>query len=863
MVSTAFTFREGSFTLSWDSITSCAFPGNDKLDSQKLVLRQVFDVSEIKEAEVIMNKLHLWLILGLGSMVVGLIAVGAAIAVVGFPSSAVSTPSPQATVTPVVPSDTPYPTSSISGIVWHDVCDSQTASLTPSDIPEGCLRAQDEIGLRANGVFDPGEEGITGVDVRLGLGSCPSLGFKSTQTDVSGSYQFFDLIADDYCISIDANSQTDDTILSVGSWTVPVIQRAQAAIGVTVAAGEKHTDIDFAWDYHLLPPRAPTPTALSSSATPTPPACIDRATFVQDMTIADNTPITAGNAFEKVWRLRNAGTCTWNPSYSLSFTSGHSMGAPAAVPLPGTVAPGSTVDLRVKLVAPTNIGTYRGNWHLKNPGGILFGIGEKADKPFWVQIIVGPLNAGGAISWRAEYFANRSPKGTPALVRYDSVIDFNWKRDAPASVIPADDFSVRWTGKAEFAGGTYRFLVLMDDGARLWVDDQLVIDAWKDGSAREISTDVALIKGTHNLRLEYYEHTRDARIRLKWEKVDAPTFPDWKGEYWADRELKGSPDLVRNDKDIQFQWESKSPAAGLPVENFSARWTRKLSFETGSYILKARADDGIRIFLDGKLILNEWHSSDGSKTYSVKKSLSGKHTLVIEYYERTGKAMIKVWWERIEPAPTVTPTVTPTPTPTDEPAPAPKAIYSFVDKLCDAEWRNSAGPLSCPGEVDDQQGSVTLPTAFTREDGVLANGPAFLLQPETVDFGWIRGTYPSFEVQSGDRLRATVGCLENQTACAVTIELKFRLLNTPDHALAAWSEKYDGQVNTIDIDLTPLAGQVVTFTIEAYAEKASAHNKIFWLSPAIWRQIGNNQAGRLADQLTRTTLSSESSRSPA
>ncbi len=800
-----------------------------------------------EEAKVIMKKLHLGFILGLGSVVLGLVAVGAMVAIFGSPSSMVSTPSPQATAMPVIPSDTPYPTSSINGMVWHDICDSQTVSLTTSDIPVGCVRVQDEIGLRANGVFDPGEEGIAGVNVRLGLGSCPSLGFKATRTDASGSYQFADLMTGNYCVSIDASSQTDGAALSAGSWTVPVVQGSQAATGVTVAAGEKYTGINFAWDYQLLPPPAPTPTALGSTATPTPPACNDRATFVQDVTIADNANITAGKTFEKVWRLRNTGTCTWTPSYTLTFAYGHSMGAPAYVPLPGTVAPGSTVDLKVKLVAPTNVGTYRGNWFLENPGGMLFGIGEKADKAFWVQIIVGPLNAGGSISWRAEYFANRNLKGTPALIRYDSVIDFDWKRNAPASVIQADNFSVRWTGKAEFSGDTYRFRVLMDDGARLWVDDQLIIDAWEDGSVREISADVALVKGTHNLRLEYYDRTRDARIRLRWEKVTSPTFPDWKGEYWANRELKDSPALVRNDINVQFQWESKSPAAGLPVENFSARWTRKISFDSGTYTLKARADDGIRIYLDGKLILNEWHSSDGSKTYSVNKSLSGKHTLVIEYYERTGKAMIKVWWEKIEPTPTPTPTATPTltptpvptdeptPAPTDEPAPAPEAVYSFVDKLCDAEWRSSAGTLSCPGKEDDPQGAVTLPSTFTREDGVSTDSSAFLVQPEMVEFGWIKGAYPPFDVQSGDRLRATVGCLQNQISCAVTIEVQFRLKNTHDYALVTWSEKYDGQVSTIEIDLTPLAGQSVTFTITAYAEKASVHNKIFWLTPGIWR----------------------------
>ena len=143
--------------------------------------------------------------------------------------------------------------------------------------------------------------------------------------------------------------------------------------------------------------------------------------------------------------------------------------------------------------------------------------------------------------------------------------------------------------------------------------------------------------------------------------------PDWRGEYWSNMGLLGSPTLVRNDPAVDFNWGAGSPAVGLPADGFSARWTRQVSFGRGSYRFSAQADDGIRVYLDNRLLLNEWHDGDGSAIYSVDSPVEGAHWVTVEYYERVGDAMARFWWQKIGELPTDTPTRTQTATATRTP----------------------------------------------------------------------------------------------------------------------------------------------------------------------------------------------------
>jgi hypothetical protein len=140
---------------------------------------------------------------------------------------------------------------------------------------------------------------------------------------------------------------------------------------------------------NTLAPQAPTATRVPP--TPTPVPC-DRIKFVKDVTYPDNTEVAPGTTFVKTWRLQNDGSCTWTTAYSVVFTGGDAMGAPAASPLSGDVAPGQNVDISVSLTAPTEGGTYRGDFKLRNASNTVFGLGND-NKPFFVQIKV-PVATG-------------------------------------------------------------------------------------------------------------------------------------------------------------------------------------------------------------------------------------------------------------------------------------------------------------------------------------------------------------------------------------------------------------------------------------------------------------------------------------
>ena len=246
--------------------------------------------------------------------------------------------------------------------------------------------------------------------------------------------------------------------------------------------------------------------------------------------------------------------------------------------------------------------------------------------------------------WRGEYYNNISLSGSP-LVRNDAKVEFDWGSSSPAKGIRSDNFSARWTRRLDFEGKTYRFNVRVDDGVRLWVDGQLLIDQWNDGSPRTYSAEWTMTPGKHDLRIEMYERTGQASIKFWREKVES--YPDWKGEYFGNVALSGSPSLIRNDKGIDFSWGGSAPAPGLPADRFSVRWTRQLHFPAGSYRFFVEVDDGVRVWVDGLLLIDQWH--DGVGSYRGDLYLSeGTHTVRMEMYENAGKAMGRMWWDRQE-----------------------------------------------------------------------------------------------------------------------------------------------------------------------------------------------------------------------
>jgi beta-glucosidase len=119
-----------------------------------------------------------------------------------------------------------------------------------------------------------------------------------------------------------------------------------------------------------------------------------------------------------------------------------------------------------------------------------------------------------------------------------------------------------------------------------------------------------------------------------------------RAEYFANRDLSGTPALTRVDPEVSFDWGVGSPAAEIPVDNFSARWTGKLVAPvSGTYALGATADDGVRVYLDGKLIAEDWtQHAPRTVTGPVTLEAGRAYDVKIEYFEGGVGAVAKFVW---------------------------------------------------------------------------------------------------------------------------------------------------------------------------------------------------------------------------
>ena len=108
--------------------------------------------------------------------------------------------------------------------------------------------------------------------------------------------------------------------------------------------------------------------------------------------------------------------------------------------------------------------------------------------------------------WTAEYFANQDLSGSPVFTRNDPQdIAFEWNTGSPDNRIPDDQFSIRWTQTLNFEEGVYTFTTTSDDGSRVYVDGQLILNAWQDQDQVTTNANVELTAGAHTVVVEYYE----------------------------------------------------------------------------------------------------------------------------------------------------------------------------------------------------------------------------------------------------------------------------------------------------------------------------------------------------------------------
>ena len=134
------------------------------------------------------------------------------------------------------------------------------------------------------------------------------------------------------------------------------------------------------------------------------------------------------------------------------------------------------------------------------------------------------------------------------------------------------------------------------------------------------------------------------------EEASAPQNPGTgnglKGNYFNNTNLSGTPALTRNEN-IDFGWGSAAPGAGVSSNNFSVRWTGYIEPPaTGSYRFQTVADDGIRIWVNGVQLVNDWRKHSATTITSSTINLTGgtRYAITVEYFEASGQAAARLRW---------------------------------------------------------------------------------------------------------------------------------------------------------------------------------------------------------------------------
>lgn len=252
-------------------------------------------------------------------------------------------------------------------------------------------------------------------------------------------------------------------------------------------------------------------------------------------------------------------------------------------------------------------------------------------------------------AWTAQYFNNPNLQGPPVMTRLEPQINWWWGRGSPDPFVFPDYFSARWTATLPFNAATYRFTLYGDDGVRLFIDDIRVIDQWKIQNLTGYSIDVPLSAGLHTLRVEYFEATENAGVRLNYEiAVGPPPFPgsqsdQWYAEYFLNPNLSGSPALIRYEGQSGIRF--LNPPPGFPRENFSVRWTRRACTPGRPTVFYLTTDDGARFFIDSTLIIDQWRIQSATSYRQNVDLTAGCHTFRLEYFQASGQSILDLTWD--------------------------------------------------------------------------------------------------------------------------------------------------------------------------------------------------------------------------
>lgn len=257
------------------------------------------------------------------------------------------------------------------------------------------------------------------------------------------------------------------------------------------------------------------------------------------------------------------------------------------------------------------------------------------------------------------------------LQRVDESIDWFWTYDAPDRGMPRDHYSIRWEGWLRAPEpGTYQLTFVSDDGVRLWLDDQLLIEDWTGHLPRRYDRRVTLGSKPVKLKVDYYEDDQVAVASLRWskpgrfderpitddylfqtrraaERASVPMPTERTGEYGLRvQKYKGKSFSTRMTTDLTTSleglWGDKTSA-----DDVSARWTGWLiPPRAGRYRFRIVVDDGARLWLNDKEIIDGWDNGQ-PRAYVARATLPARPVPIrVDYFNnRTTTGILVVHWQ--------------------------------------------------------------------------------------------------------------------------------------------------------------------------------------------------------------------------
>lgn len=621
---------------------------------------------------------------------------------------------------------------------------------------------------------------------------------------------------------------------------------------------------------------------LSQSVIQVQAAICDQAQFVADLTVPDGSSFTPGAAFTKTWRLKNIGTCTWTTAYKVVFAGGDQMGAPASVNMPVTVAPGKTVDVSVKMTAPTTAGHYKGLWKISNASNVQFGIGSSATDAFWVDInvidnkaviydfvanaayaqwksgagalpfpVTGGDDRGYAYTIANPHLEDDSLDASPGLLMAPQNKPYGYIQGTYPEIEIQKGDQLQTLVNCEFAATSCYVTFRVD--YRLSNGTQGTLWSWKE------TYDKKFYRKTINL-----DSLAEKKVQFIF-MVLAGTSAN------GDRAIWGSPRIVRSG--------TSQPPAPPPTLTLLPALTPTLTpnasppptlAPTGcnkaTFVADVTVPDGT-LFSPGTTFIKTWRlKNSGTCTWTTS------YKLLFYSGEQMGAPTSINLTKNVAPGTTIDLTVNMTapalagsyrgywilsnasgglfgigtgasnPFWVDVNVSGSSTVtgYDFAANTCAAQWKSGAGVLPCPGTEGDTKGLVIMKNSTQLEDGTMGPAPSIIVAPQNIYNGYIQGIYPLFTVQAGDRFRGNTGCAYG-ASCYVTFRLDYMTSTGSIKTFWSWRESSDKKNNSFDVNLSSLAGQNIRFILTILATGSAANDRATWTAPMIVRLNTSDQ----------------------